>query len=77
MSDEPPSPDAAPARPARGTLLQTLRAVLWSFFGVRRRADQERDAAQLNPFHVILVGIAAAAAFVAILIGIVQLVVRR
>lgn len=54
---------------------QTLRAVLWSFFGVRRRADYQKDAARLNPVHVIVVGIAAAAAFVLILIMIVRAVV--
>lgn len=54
---------------------QTLRAVLWSFFGVRKRADYEADAAQLNPVHVIVVGIAAAAAFVVALLVIVNWVV--
>jgi hypothetical protein len=54
---------------------QTLRAVLWSFFGVRRKADYQKDAARLNPVHVIVVGIAAAAAFVIVLIMIVRAVV--
>lgn len=54
---------------------RTLRAVLWSFFGVRNRADYEADAAQLNPVHVIIVGIAAAAAFVVALLAIVQWIV--
>jgi hypothetical protein len=54
---------------------QTLRAVLWSFFGVRRKSDYQKDAARLNPVHVIVVGIAAAAAFVLILIMIVRAVV--
>ena len=31
----------------KGTLLQTITAVAWSFFGVRRSADLERDAQQL------------------------------
>ena len=54
---------------------QTARAVLWSFFGVRRKADYQKDAVQLNPLHVIIVGIAAAALFVFILIMIVRAVV--
>lgn len=54
---------------------QTLRAVLWSFFGVRRKSDYQKDAARLNPVHVIVVGIVAAAAFVLILIMIVRAVV--
>ncbi len=54
---------------------QTVRAVLWSFFGVRKRADYEADAAQLNPVHVIIVGVAAAAAFVVALLAIVKWIV--
>lgn len=55
--------------------VQTVRAVLWSFFGVRRKSEYERDAAQLNPVYVIISGIAAAALFVIALIVIVNLVV--
>ena len=54
---------------------QTVRAVRWSFFGVRKRADYEADAAQLNPVHVIIVGVAAAAAFVVALLAIVKWIV--
>ncbi|HXF45872.1 MAG TPA: DUF2970 domain-containing protein [Burkholderiaceae bacterium] len=54
---------------------QTVRAVLWSFFGVRKRADYEADAAQLNPVYVIITGIAAAAAFVVALLVVVNWVV--
>lgn len=54
--------------------LETMRAVLWSFFGVRRKSDYERDAARLNPVHVIIAGIAAAALFVFTLIMIVRAV---
>ena len=70
-------PQESPAAARRGSFMQTLRAVLWSFFGVRRRADYARDSASLNPIHVILIGIAAAALFVFILIGIVRLVVHH
>jgi hypothetical protein len=55
---------------------QTARAVLWSFFGVRRKSEYEKDAAQLNPVYVIITGIAAAALFVVVLIVIVNLVVN-
>ncbi|HEX5638668.1 MAG TPA: DUF2970 domain-containing protein [Burkholderiaceae bacterium] len=54
--------------------LDTVRAVLWSFFGVRRRSDYERDAARLNPVHVIIAGLIAAALFVFTLIMIVRAV---
>jgi hypothetical protein len=50
---------------------QTLRAVAWSFFGVRKGTEYERDVARLNPVHVIIAGVAGATLFV---IGLVLLV---
>jgi heme/copper-type cytochrome/quinol oxidase subunit 2 len=64
---------AVPARKAG--FLQTMRAVLWSFFGVRKRAGYEQDAAQLNPVHVIIAGIIAAIIFVLVLVMVVRFVV--
>ena len=37
--------------------LKTVRAVLWSFLGVRRGAGLQEDMASLTPFHIIGVGI--------------------
>ena len=56
-------------------LIETARAVLWSFFGVRGRNAHERDVARLNPLYVILMGIVLAAAFVVGLISLVRFVV--
>jgi hypothetical protein len=53
----------------------TLKAVLWSFFGVRKKSDYEKDAAQLNPVHVIIAGLIGALIFVVTLIMIVKSVV--
>ena len=50
---------------------RTLKAVLWSFFGVRKSAEHERDVAELNPVHVVIAGVLAAAVFVALLVAIV------
>jgi hypothetical protein len=55
----------------------TLKAVFWSFFGVRKRQDYENDAAQLNPVHVIIAGLIGAALFIAMLIFIVRMVVAK
>ena len=63
----------AVARPL--SFWQTLRAVAWSFFGVRRGVDHENDVAQLNPLHLIVAGIAAAMVFVLILVLLVQWVI--
>ena len=61
--------------PAAATFLQTARAVAWSFFGVRRTVDLERDAQRLNPVHVVVGGALGAALFVAALVWLVRWVV--
>lgn len=53
----------------------TVKAVLWSFFGVRKKSGYEEDAAQLNPMHVIIAGVIAAVIFVVILLSVVKMVV--
>jgi hypothetical protein len=53
----------------------TLKAVFWSFFGVRKRRDYEADTQQLNPVHVVIAGIIGAVLFVLALVFIVKLVV--
>ena len=59
----------------KGSFLQTVRAVAWSFFGVRRSADHAQDVAKLNPVHVVIAGIAAAGLFVLTLVLLVRWVV--
>ncbi len=54
--------------------LATMRAVLWAFFGVRGSSGYRQDVAGLNPVHVIIAGIIAAALFVITLIVIVRIV---
>jgi hypothetical protein len=54
---------------------QTMRAVLWSFIGLRKGAEHENDMARLNPVHVIIAGLIAVAVFVTVLIFIVRAVV--
>ena len=63
MSDESGNPAAR-----KGSLLMTMRAVAWSFFGVRRSADYAQDVAKLNPVHLVIAGIVGAAIFVAALV---------
>lgn len=70
-----PVDDLKEAVRRKASFLQTLSAVGWSFFGVRRGRDHERDMAKLNPVHVLIVGVLAAAVFVAVLVLLVQWVV--
>jgi hypothetical protein len=59
----------------QGSLIRTVQAVLWSFIGVRKNADYQKDIEKLNPFHILGVGIAAALLFVLGLIALVNWVV--
>jgi hypothetical protein len=57
-------------------LLQTISAVLWSFFGVRKGRDHDRDMAQLNPVHVVITGVVLGVLFVLTLLMIVKNVIN-
>jgi len=57
-------------------VIDALKAVFWSFFGVRRRADYESDARKLKTQHVIAAGLIAAAAFVLALFALVKWITR-
>jgi hypothetical protein len=70
MKQQPSNPAAR-----KGSFLQTIRAVGWSFFGVRRSADYAQDVAKLNPVHVIIAGIVGAGLFVTALVFLVKWVV--
>jgi hypothetical protein len=53
-----------------------FKAVFWSFFGVRKRADYAADSERLKAQHVIAAGMVSAVVVVLVLFGIVQLVTR-
>jgi hypothetical protein len=72
MSDELPQHGLREAVGRKGSFWRTLLAVFWSFFGVRRSSDLERDASQLNPVHVIVAGVVGAVLFVLGLLAIVS-----
>jgi hypothetical protein len=54
-----------------------MKAVFWSFFGVRKRKDYEHDAANLNPVHVIIGALIGVAVFIGILLFVVRMVVAK
>ena len=62
--------------PPKATLIETVKAVAASFFGVRGGQAHAQDMQRLNPVAVIGVGIALAAIFVLTLILIVRAVVN-
>lgn len=65
-----------PAR-QRASFAQTVGAVLWGFFGVRKERDLERDASSLNPVHLIVMGIAMAAMLVIGLLLLVRFILQH
>ena len=74
MTDPTEPRDESPtARKAR--FGQTLRAVAWSFFGIRKSADHEQDVKNLNPIHVVIAAVLGAAIFVVFLVVLVHFVI--
>lgn len=59
----------------KGSFLGTVRAVAWSFFGIRRGAGYEKDVQQLNPVHVVIAGVIGAILFICALVLLVTWVV--
>ena len=60
---------------ARGSFIDTVVAVLWSFLGLRRQSDFEQDIVKINPVHLILIGLGLGIAFVLVLMLVVYWVV--
>ena len=69
------SGDLKQAVQRKGSFWQTVKAVGWSFFGVRKASGYEEDISKVNPVHVIVAGLLAAALFVLGLVVLVKWVV--
>ncbi len=63
------------SRGGKPSFLYSLKAVLWSFVGLRRNSDFQQDSGKLNPLHVIAAALIGVALFIGILIAIVRWVV--
>ena len=59
------------------SIVRTVKTVLWSFFGIRKKSEYEEDLGKANPFHIIAVALVAVAAFVVGLIALVHWVVEK
>jgi predicted Na+-dependent transporter len=66
---------AAPAK--KTSFWRTVKAVAWSFVGLRARGDYEEDVKNLNPLHIVAVGLIAVFVFVAALVLLVNWMVAR
>ena len=58
-------------------MFRYLKAVLWSFLGMREKHAFEEDQKKLKPIVLIAVGILVCIVFIVALIGVVQIVVSN
>ena len=61
-------------RAAKATPLQVMRAVFWSFFGIRKHAEYQKDAVTLTPAQVITAGLIGALVLVLGLVALVHFI---
>ena len=57
--------------------LGTLKAVLWSFVGIRKNSEYQKDLQKLNPVHIVITAIVLVMLMIAGLIGLVNFVVSK
>lgn len=57
------------------SLLRTVKAVAWSFVGLRGSLEFQQDTKKLSPLHIIAVGLVAVFVFVGLLMALVNWVV--
>ena len=60
-----------------GTIFHTIKAVAWSFIGIRKSSAYQEDLSKLNPLHIIVVALVGVALFVGGLVLLVNWVVAK
>jgi len=61
----------------KASLWRTVKAVAWSFLGIRKNSEFQNDGAQVTLFHIIGVAIVGGLLFVLSLIALVNWVVAK
>ena len=56
-------------------LARSFKAVAWSFIGIRKNSEHDKDMHMIKPVQVIIVGIVLALLFVVGLVVVINLVV--
>ena len=59
------------------SLMRSVKAVAWSFLGIRKSSEFQEDIDKITPLHVLGVGLIAGLLFVVGLIVLVNLVVAK
>lgn len=61
----------------KSSFMQSMKAVMWAFLGVRKKSGLQEDIASLSFVHIIIAGVVGALIFMATLLLIVKLVVSQ
>ena len=61
----------------KSSFLQSMKAVMWGFLGVRKQSGLQEDVASLSFVHIIIAGVVGALIFMAVLLLIVKVVVSH
>ena len=61
----------------KSSLMQSMKAVMWGFLGVRKKAGLQEDVASLSFVHIIIAGVIGALIFMSVLLLIVKAVVSH
>ena len=59
------------------SFLQSMKAVMWGFLGVRKKSGLQEDVTSLSFVHIIIAGVVGALIFMATLLLIVKAVVSH
>lgn len=59
------------------TFLHTLKAVSWSFLGIRKNSEYQKDLQKLNPIHIVITAVVLVIIMIGGLIGLVNFVVSK
>ena len=73
MSETVKGGNAAPA----ASFWRSLTTVAWSFFGIRKQSEAQKDTARVNPFHIVAAGLVGVLIIVVGLIVLVNWVVAK
>lgn len=61
----------------KASFMYSMKAVVWSFIGLRRKRDFDEDEGKLNPLHIIIAALIGVGLFIGLLVSIVKFVVSK
>jgi hypothetical protein len=69
--------EPVPVVKPKASALQVMRAVLWSFIGIRKSSGYADDVAKIRPAQAIVAGLIGAAIFVGSLVVLVRFLTAK